>query len=615
MQALKTHYDIVVLDSGIDTEHTFFKGIASDIHSVTLEYNSSSQQMMLVADKPDTFGHGTALTGAILKIAPSSSVLSINFYYGQMQLDEQALLSALRFIAQNVSGDFLNLSLGIRVCTQKQALYEACSQLNRKGFTIFAAFDGTGTLTYPACFDHVLGVLTGRFCRRIQDFEFFEGDPVVNLGACGASQRLPWKNNSYRICSGCSYSCAYAAAYAASHLPKRNRSIESVLKLFRKTAKWIYHAPKQKRIDRDSLFPISRAAVFPFNKEIHSLVRYSEMLLFELTSVYDSKYSMQVGARTKDLLPGEQSSDYQIQSIERIDYQNFDTLILGHVDELFQWIGKPNLKGQLVQDILSHNKQIYSFDDLSNFLGDHDSTLVQSPLLDKSCLPPFRYEKLFRIATPILGVLGTSPKQGKFTLQILLRKKLLERGFQVGQIGTEPSALLFGMDYVYPLGYNSEHAVSLTNYESIRYLNCILHEMEWKEKDILLVGSQSATVTQYPGNLYSYPLYQHHFLLGTCPDCVVLCINYWDPLDYIARTIRFIESAVDCKIIAFVVFPVVQARDWAGEYGVKSTLTSEEHHRLAEKLWGRFHLPVFRLGIDSEMERLTDQIISFFTSN
>ena len=120
MQALKTHYDIVVLDSGIDTEHTFFKGIASDIHSVTLEYNSSSQQMMLVADKPDTFGHGTALTGAILKIAPSSSVLSINFYYGQMQLDEQALLSALRFIAQNVSGDFLNLSLGIRVCTQKQ---------------------------------------------------------------------------------------------------------------------------------------------------------------------------------------------------------------------------------------------------------------------------------------------------------------------------------------------------------------------------------------------------------------------------------------------------------------------------------------------------------------
>lgn len=65
----------------------------------------------------------------------------------------------------------------------------------------------------------------------------------------------------------------------------------------------------------------------------------------------------------------------------------------------------------------------------------------------------------------------------------------MEAGYNIGQIGTEPSALLYGMDYVFPMGYNS--SVYIKEYETVRYLNYVLNELCMNKKDIILVGSQS----------------------------------------------------------------------------------------------------------------------------
>lgn len=62
---------------------------------------------------------------------------------------------------------------------------------------------------------------------------------------------------------------------------------------------------------------------------------------------------------------------------------------------------------------------------------------------------------------------------------------------------------------------------------------------------------------------------QFSYLLGTQPDVVVLCINPFDDLDYIMRTKLFIEASVDCKVIAFVMFPMDIKDDWTGIYGQK----------------------------------------------
>ena len=68
-------------------------------------------------------------------------------------------------------------------------------------------------------------------------------------------------------------------------------------------------------------------------------------------------------------------------------------------------------------------------------------------------------------------------------------------------IGTEPSALLYGMDYVFPIGYNS--SVYISGFDVIRYLNYIINILCEKGNDLILVGSQSGTVED--GHLFIKP--------------------------------------------------------------------------------------------------------------
>ncbi len=299
-----------------------------------------------------------------------------------------------------------------------------------------------------------------------------------------------------------------------------------------------------------------------------------------------------------------------IKNINDIDWTSFDTLILGHTDELSLLIHKSNFKKEIVEKARKFGKQIYSFDDLSR-LGYENSSDLFYPKIDNDSLPPSRFGMLYRISKPVVGVFGTSSKQGKFTLQLKLRELLLQRGYNVGQIGTEPSAVLFGMDYCFPMGYNASVYINETDY--ITYLNNIVNDLCIKNKDIILVGSQSGTVPYDTGNIVQYTLPQLSFLMGTQPDCVVLCVNPFDDIEYIQRTIMFIESSVDCKVIAIVVFPLDIKDNWAGMYGLKEIINPEKYIDIKRKLFVQFKLPVFKLGNDTDMDNLIKIIEDYFS--
>lgn len=57
--------------------------------------------------------------------------------------------------------------------------------------------------------------------------------------------------------------------------------------------------------------------------------------------------------------------------------------------------------------------------------------------------------------------------------------------------------------------------------------------------------------------------------MGTLPDAVVLCVNPFDDRDYIRRTIQFIESATEGKVIALCLFPMELKSETLGAYGGK----------------------------------------------
>lgn len=192
-------------------------------------------------------------------------------------------------------------------------------------------------------------------------------------------------------------------------------------------------------------------AIFPFNKEMHSLVRFQSLLPFKIVDVYDIKYSPNIGASTDLLLNIATKNPYTIKKIDDIDWDVIDTLIIGHTHTLLNSVIKDcKLMESLLYSAQEQNKNVFSFDNLPIQFKKNKKFLC--PDLHDN-YTPIPYGKLYRQTKHVLAVFGTSSKQGKFTLQLLLREKLMKKGYLVGQLGTEPSSLLFGMDECFHFGY------------------------------------------------------------------------------------------------------------------------------------------------------------------
>ena len=66
------------------------------------------------------------------------------------------------------------------------------------------------------------------------------------------------------------------------------------------------------------IFPMQKAALFPFNKEMHSLLRFQHLLDFEIADVYDTKYSLAVGNTTDALLKDQTVAKRRVRNLSLI---------------------------------------------------------------------------------------------------------------------------------------------------------------------------------------------------------------------------------------------------------------------------------------------------------
>ncbi len=593
--------NIVVVDSGVNKSHKIFK----QDNIISLQYIDGN--IIHSNEDNDLFGHGTAVSGIISRCNADIKITVVGIPDLADGLDEETLIFVLNYINENLEADIINLSLGINICEKYNELYSICETLNDKGTVIISAFDNSGAISYPAAFDNVIGVISGQSCSKTSEFVFVE-DTVVNIAAKGSVQRVAWSSPEYMMIGGNSFACAHVTAQTAVFMQEGARCREEVMRRFSEVALKKYSFPAYG--NRSNFhFKIKRAVLFPFNKEMHSIVRYSDLLSFDIVGVYDVKYSATVGATTSHIMKDSSVKDILVNNINNIDWDSFDTLILGHTDELSLLINRDDLKRNLISEAIERGKNIFSFDDLTD-LGYDSTGNIYFPRIDECHLPPNRFGMLYRISKPVVGVFGTSSRQGKFTLQLKLRELFISRGYKVGQIGTEPSALLYGMDYVFPMGYNS--SVHIREYDTIRYINYIVNDLCMREKDIIIAGSQSGTVPYDTGSLAQYTAPQCCFLMGLQPDAVILCVNPYDDIDYINRTIRYIEACSDCDVVALSVFPMNIRDDFSGIYGSKKRMTDEALSIHRKMLYDKVNKPVFVLGNDKDMNELAELIINYF---
>ena len=124
-------------------------------------------------------------------------------------------------------------------------------------------------------------------------------------------------------------------------------------------------------------------------------------------------------------------------------------------------------------------------------------------------------------------------------------------------------------------------------------------------------SNQANTVVYDTGNLNRYTFIQNAFFQGTNPDAVVLVVNAYDEPEYVGRTISYLQSGENTKVIALVIFPMDIDEHWRGMNYKKHKLSYEEFLEKKQKFVS-FGLPIFLLGNDEDMEQLFAELIDFF---
>lgn len=598
--SIQPKISLAIIDSGVSLQHPDFKDDAVEGLSITQEEISQDFQ--------DQNGHGTAIYGILRDTREYCSIVNIKILDAD-EAKESTLIAALRYcLAHHVQ--LVNISAGLTICFSNE-LEKICQELEAAGTIIVSAFANDGSVSYPAAYSSVIGVDSGDFCFTKNELEYVENS-IVNIRAYGRIQRLRWLSPPMLMLGGSSFACAHVTCMAAELMATGYSGKEAILAQLKLKAKYMWKPllpdPKDKLTHT-----IKKAALFPFNKEMHGLIRFGDLLSFEITDVYDVKYSGHVGAATDHLLGDQTVTSLKIQNISKIDWERIDTLILGHMEQLSAAINYNDLLTDLLVQAQKHDVFVYAFDDLTSVLQSlNKPPEVYFPSVTSKDLPSFQFGKLYRISKPVLGIFGTSSKQGKFTVQLELRRRFLKAGYEVGQIGTEPTALLYGMDCVFPSGYHT--TVKLDRYDVVRYLN---HEVNrlCEKNEIILVGSQSGTVSYDTGNLKQTALSNYEFLIGTQPDAVILCVNPYDSEGFLKRTINLIESAASAEVIALVLFPMKLKSDWSGIYGGKTKMAAEEIDETKKRLFKAFNRPVFCLGAPEEMDQLAEISAEFFAAD
>lgn len=589
---------VLIIDSGV-CSHPLLKD-----HVIQ---TTGYQNQMTLEDIHDTAGHGTAITSLVAKDLKNVDIDVLKLFDELYTCDIESLIDALAYVQRHNDYDLINMSFGLTSfenSDQLTRLEALCESLKEQGSLLVSAFDNDGAVSYPAYFDSVIGVASSDKARKRHEYEVVT-QSCVNILGYGAVQKVAWSTPAYTIIDGNSFACANVSNVLIKNLlandDKRN-ILESIKKNALDIRSFEAYTPI---IGGPDWLKGSRAILLPFSKEMHSLIAFEKLLNFDIVGVYDIKYSTSVKKHTKDLIKYRPVVDRIVQNMSDIDWSStdFDTVILGHLEAL-SLLFRKDILSEIKEQCLRHGKKIYSFDPMI----EKDTYY---PHVHFEHIPKGRFGKLHQIQLPVVGVLGTSSSQGKFTLQLALREQLLERGYDVGQIGTEPTAYCFDMDYAFPYGYNA--TVKTKGHHNIQLLNEWLHQLDLKKKDIAIIGTQTNTAFYGTNNLENYPLQQLDVLYGTMPDAFVLVVNPHDDISYIERTIKGTEYMIESKCLAIVVYPFVKSRTLGALFKKVPIEGTEDYDAFKMTLEKKLNIPVMIMAEALNSHMIADHIIDFFS--
>ena len=617
---------IAIVDSGIDASHS---GVGDVAGGVQIQIGEKGE-VMFSDDYYDCAGHGTACAGIIRKKAPDAMLYSVRIFDESLMADGRALIAAIQWCIDNEM-DMVNLSLGTTDVTFKKSLQKVCRKAVDAGVILVAAESNDGGESYPAVFPEVIGVTGGAIYE--QDGFYYRKGQRIECVARGDEQRVCWLNGKHIMTGGNSFAAPHITGIIARLLEQHPIcSVEDIrLLLQEKALRELSQDRNRSKSDRqthrkdfqEDYAWIKKAVLYPYNKEMHSLVRYRDLLAFEIVGIADPIGKGMVGKDAGKVIGGSQVNLRISPNIRRA-MADADTLILGYVDQLAR-IRKRDLLREYVQLALDAGCNVFSFQALDPTvygdlyeLADKKGLRLAYPHVYREEIAQAiqNFNALPPVDVPVLSVMGTSSQQGKFTLQLALRRKLIQKGYKVGQVGTEHHSRLFGMDVAFPMGYASPLKLPFQHY--IPYLDYKIREIcQRTQPDIILTGSQSGTIPYHVQEHSTHCLSSLAFLLGVKPDVCILVVNSIDAEEYIRDTIDGIRAV--CKAPTILLAMGDREKHIRMAYGrsmiTPKKMAQSQIDQHLKKLEDKFCVPSIEILSETGQQRLVETVIQYFSKD
>jgi subtilisin family serine protease len=209
---------VAVLDTGVDPSHEMFSGCDfAGFHEMRI---SPAGPVCVACQPGDPVGHGTAIAGLILRLAPRARILSIRVLDAASRQQRHEIIRAGAIAAMDRGCHLLNASFGVPATLFSLPTHlEWADAAFLRGVTVLAAASNLDPdhPEWPAHFATVLGV-SAADCRA--EACAWRTHRPVPLAASGVNLEVPVPGGGFTTVSGSSFATAHATGLAARLLSR-----------------------------------------------------------------------------------------------------------------------------------------------------------------------------------------------------------------------------------------------------------------------------------------------------------------------------------------------------------------------------------------------------------
>lgn len=308
-----------------------------------------------------------------------------------------------------------------------------------------------------------------------------------------------------------------------------------------------------------------KVAIFKYNKETYSLLRFNELTCYTTTVVFDDSVELEDAST---YIQSEKTSIPVVNDIDAVDTLDFDAVILTcainfesevrFLKRIMNRAMKEKLPViSLYDDVLKYADIFDGKEDKSNFYR----VSVENYEVSQADIDKYRAFK----PQKTLCIFGTDSVQGKFTTQIYLREALKDKLNHVAHFATEPTGALLNADLGFSRMAEEGMEIRFTVHRKLQ------DELE-QQSDLMITGGQNSMVYDPPGGTYrgnASTLIFSEFL----PNYVILTAAVDTPLETISKSLAYIEELaaendITTKVIAFAIMGgrKLQGSRWTETY-------------------------------------------------